>query len=78
MQEREFGVRPCAMNLYEVYVQGGGEVPAKLKNKYTDPAIARTDIQMYLNNRRDYPARGRKKNAKREHQPDDNGAGNDT
>lgn len=61
MTEKEFKVRPAPFNLYEIYVENGGEVPKVLQQRFTDPAIARQHINQYKSTRRDYPARGRTK-----------------
>ena len=61
MTEKEFLVRPAPFNLYEIYIENGGEVPVALKAKFTSPTIAKTAIKHYLATRRDYPSRGRVK-----------------
>lgn len=35
-------------NAYEVYYEGGGEVPDVLKGGYTSPALAQKAIDFYL------------------------------
>ena len=38
-------------NAYEVYYEGGGEVPAVLQTAFTDPGTAQKAINLYLANR---------------------------
>jgi hypothetical protein len=41
---------------YEVYYEGGGEVPQVLLGKYTTPTKAQTDIDIYLRKREETPS----------------------
>jgi hypothetical protein len=61
--EKEFLLRLGKFNLYTVYIQGGGEVPAVLSGSWNDPQAAKRDIDHYLATRRDYPSMGRIKSA---------------
>jgi len=40
--------------LYEVYLEGGGEVPESLKGLYTSPSFANKAIEEHLRTRRVY------------------------
>lgn len=57
--EKEFKVRfsKVVPNAYEVYVDGGGEVPQMLSGTYTDPRVANVAISQYLNTRRNRSGR---------------------
>lgn len=57
--EKEFKTRfsKTVPNAYEVYVDGGGEVPAVLSGVYTDPRVANVAITQYLATRRNRAGR---------------------
>ena len=57
--EKEFKTRfsKTVPNAYEIYVDGGGEVPAALKGSYTDPRVANSAITQYLSTRRNRAGR---------------------
>lgn len=52
--EKEFKVRysKTRPNAYEVYLEGGGEVPQVLTGAYTSPGVAERAIAHYLDTRR--------------------------
>ena len=56
---KELKIRYGGHNLYEIYYEGGGEVPAVLQSKYTDHRVAQRAIDEYLT------ARPAKKTAKK-------------
>ena len=59
--EKEFKVRfsKTAPNCYEVYLDGGGEIPKVLSGKYTDPRVAGVEIDKYLATRRNRSGRSK-------------------
>ena len=54
-------VRDAGFNSYEVYYEGGGEVPKVLQGRWTSPFFAQRAIDTYLTTR---PKRGRKTDEK--------------
>lgn len=58
-KEKEFKVRTSRRmgSMKEVYIEGGGEVPADLKGFYTDAHSAQKQIDLYLATRRSRPGR---------------------
>ena len=52
--EKEFKIRYSKHrpNAYEIYLEGGGEVPQILTGAYTSPGVAQKAIDLYLENRR--------------------------
>ena len=48
---KELKIRYATPNAYEVYYEGGGEVPAVLQTKFTDPGTAQKAINLYLETR---------------------------
>ena len=50
LKELKTRMRPSSM-LYEIYYEGGGEVPAELKGEYTSYRFTESAIKTYLVNR---------------------------
>jgi hypothetical protein len=48
---KEVSYRYSNTGLYEIYFTSGGELPDKLRGKFTDPAIAEKFIQEYVDSR---------------------------
>jgi hypothetical protein len=48
---KELKIRYSTANTYEIYYEGGGEVPAVLSGKYTDHRTAQKAIDLYLQGR---------------------------
>lgn len=44
--------RKHGTSLFEVYFEGGGELPKELKGMYTSPTVAQAAIDGYLANRK--------------------------
>jgi len=55
---KELKIRYAKNNSYEIYYEGGGELPKELHGLYTDHRTAQRAIDKYLTNR---PKRAAKK-----------------
>lgn len=49
--QKPLNIRYCQPSAYEIYYEGGGELPEKLQGKYTDKRTAQLAIDLYLKTR---------------------------
>ena len=52
MKELRIRISPKTPNLYDVYYEGGGELPESLSGLYVSEKDAQYAIDMYLSNRK--------------------------